>query len=60
MDPLAVRHEEIACLAYHIYEKEGRPEGKSAEHWARAERAIHEQRVRVPRSDGSKATNEDI
>ena len=26
-------HEEISGLAYALYEREGRPEGKSLEHW---------------------------
>jgi hypothetical protein len=29
--------EQIAALAYHIWEEEGRPEGRSAEHWREAE-----------------------
>lgn len=30
-------HEEIAACALRIYEMEGRPEGKSLEHWLQAE-----------------------
>jgi len=30
-------HEEIAACARHIYEMEGRPEGKAVEHWLEAE-----------------------
>jgi hypothetical protein len=30
-------HEEIAACALRIYEMEGRPEGKSIEHWLQAE-----------------------
>jgi hypothetical protein len=30
-------HEEIAACAHRIYETEGRPEGKSQEHWLQAE-----------------------
>lgn len=57
MEPKDAHHEEIARLAFQIYEKEGRPEGKMAEHWARAERAIREQRVAVPpHSDAPQAT----
>ena len=37
--------EQIAALAHQIYEDEGRPEGLAEEHWARAERSIHEQRL---------------
>ena len=32
--------EEIARLAHHYYEEEGRPEGRDKEHWARAEEEI--------------------
>ena len=39
--------EQIAQIAYRIYEEEGHQEGKAAEHWARAERIIHEQRMAV-------------
>lgn len=48
MEPKDARHEEISRLAFQIYQEEGCPEGKTAEHWARAERAIREQRVAVP------------
>jgi hypothetical protein len=30
-------HEEICLLAYKIFEKEGRPHGRSMEHWLQAE-----------------------
>jgi hypothetical protein len=30
-------HEQIAVRAYALYEMEGRPHGRDAEHWARAE-----------------------
>jgi hypothetical protein len=29
--------------AYHLWEKEGRPEGRHAEHWAQAEQEINQQ-----------------
>lgn len=32
---------EIAALAHHYYEEEGRPEGRAIEHWLRAERELH-------------------
>jgi hypothetical protein len=35
--------EEIARLANHYYEEEGRPEGRAAEHWHRAEEEIRNQ-----------------
>ena len=30
-------HEEIVACAQHIYEAEGRPEGRAMEHWLKAE-----------------------
>ena len=30
-------HEEIARLAYHLYEREGKPDGKHLQHWFNAE-----------------------
>lgn len=33
-------HEQIADLAFRIYEQDGRPEGMAEEHWRRAERAL--------------------
>lgn len=41
-------HDEIARLAYKIYEEEGRPEGHAEEHWCRAIRLLREQRVPLP------------
>lgn len=35
-------HEEIALLARKIYQDEGRPEGRAAEHWHEAERRLRE------------------
>jgi len=32
---------EIAALAQKFYEQEGRPEGRSLEHWLRAEQELH-------------------
>ena len=43
--------EQIEKMAHRIYEDEGCPEGCADEHWARAERIIHEQRVAVAESD---------
>jgi len=31
------QQEQIASLSYHIWESEGCPEGRDAEHWAQAE-----------------------
>lgn len=44
--------EQIAIVAYRIYEDEGRPEGKAEEHWARAEHVVHEQRPVAPTREG--------
>lgn len=30
-------HEEISRLAYELYEREGKPEGKALDHWFNAE-----------------------
>jgi hypothetical protein len=40
LPPPLTQHEEIKNLAYRLYEDEGRPEGKAAEHWAKAELVI--------------------
>jgi hypothetical protein len=37
---IAHRHGEITERAYAIWEREGRPEGKAADHWQRAEAEI--------------------
>ncbi|MBZ4689353.1 MAG: hypothetical protein JG765_604 [Cereibacter sp.] len=34
------RHEHISRLAHEIWEKEGRPEGRDAEHWQAARQLI--------------------
>ena len=36
-------HDEIARRAFAIYEAEGRPQGRAAEHWRRAEQQLFEQ-----------------
>lgn len=33
-------HEQIADLAFRIYEQDGQPEGMAEEHWIRAEQAL--------------------
>lgn len=38
-------HDAIARRAYEIYEANGRPEGRDAEHWAQAEREIRAVRL---------------
>jgi hypothetical protein len=37
-----ITHEEIAKRAREIWEAEGRPEGRAAEHWFKAENDLHE------------------
>jgi hypothetical protein len=37
-----LRHQAIARLAYQIYEEEGRPEGRSLEHWLQAQRRYYD------------------
>jgi hypothetical protein len=37
-------HDEIAAAAQHIYESEGRPQGKAMDHWLRAESQLTAQR----------------
>ncbi|MDB6168207.1 MAG: hypothetical protein JWM88_1071 [Verrucomicrobia bacterium] len=39
---------EIAALAQRYYEEEGRPDGRSLEHWLRAERELHPHRISQP------------
>jgi hypothetical protein len=38
-----MEQEEIRCLAYSIWEKEGYPHGRHIEHWLRAETIWHSQ-----------------
>ena len=39
----SLTHEEIAALAYSLWEARGRPEGSPEEDWLNAERALNEQ-----------------
>lgn len=44
----------IALKAYYIWEEEGRPEGRGAEHWARAEAEILREEAEIkpaPKTD---------
>ncbi|MBA2431178.1 MAG: DUF2934 domain-containing protein, partial [Chthoniobacterales bacterium] len=34
---------DIARLAEHLWEEDGRPEGRATEHWAQAEKWLREQ-----------------
>lgn len=52
-------HDEIARLAYKIYEEEGRPDGHAPEHWCRAIRLLREQRVPLPPSHEGAAKHPD-
>ena len=36
LPPSLTQHEQIASLAYRLYEDEGKPDGRADEHWARA------------------------
>ena len=47
LPPPVTEHEHIESLAYRLYEDEGRPDGRSEEHWARAEEIIHSQRAAI-------------
>lgn len=47
LPPAPTEHEQIADLAYRLYEDEGKPNGRADEHWARAEEFIHSQRLAV-------------
>jgi len=38
--PSNPRPEQVALLAYHIWEQEGRPAGREQEHWLQAESQI--------------------
>lgn len=60
-------HDEIAKIAYDLYQKEGCPEGRHLIHWLEAEMIVKEQYVEKPggapgsladqeRSTGKKAT----
>ncbi len=58
-DPPLSEEKQIELLAYHIYVEEGRPDGKAAEHWARAERCIREHRMHVPLTPGEQPPRDD-
>jgi len=48
--------EEIAALAYLYYLDEGRPEGRSAEHWCRAESFLKQLSVALPKVSKSRSS----
>jgi hypothetical protein len=43
-NPVGPTEDEIAQQAHRLWEEEGQPEGKAAEHWERAERTLREGR----------------
>jgi hypothetical protein len=50
-------HETVERLAYEIYEREGRPEGRAMEHWLEAEKQLSdesflEQELEVEEQEG--------
>lgn len=49
-DPISV--EEIRLRSYLIWEREGKPEGKSLEHWGRAEAELRGERHGDPKAGG--------
>ena len=40
-------HEDIAALAYALWQEQGRPEGKHEEHWLRAEEKLTAKALRL-------------
>jgi Protein of unknown function (DUF2934) len=50
LPPSLTQHEQIESLAYRLYEDEERPNGRTDEHWARAEEIIHFQRMAIAAS----------
>jgi Protein of unknown function (DUF2934) len=48
-------HEEIAACAQHLYEVEGRPEGKALDHWLRAEAQLIAERKAEAAAETAKA-----
>ena len=56
--PQKPTHDEIAACAQHIYENEGRPQGKAMEHWLRAENQLSAQRKAESQSSAPWAANQ--
>jgi Protein of unknown function (DUF2934) len=50
LPPSLTQHEQIESLAYRLYEDEERPNGRTDEHWVRAEEIIHSQRMAIAAS----------
>jgi hypothetical protein len=50
LPPSLTEREQVERLAYHLYEDEGKPEGRAGVHWARAEEFIHAQRLAIAAS----------
>lgn len=53
--PQKPTHDEIAACARHIYEAEGRPEGKAMQHWLQAEAQLIAERKAPAASARAKA-----
>lgn len=52
-------HEEIATLAYEIYEKSGRLEGRDLENWCEAERIVSARLAQMEKPGKEKAETVD-
>ncbi len=50
---------EIAALAQRFYEEEGRPEGRSLEHWQRAEKEIRQRKLSPAQESQPHSTPDD-
>ena len=50
------RDEEIAKVAYELYERDGKQDGKDREHWLEAERIVEARRAQRAASQSGQAT----
>lgn len=53
----APTHTDIEVRAYHIWEQEGRPQGRQLDHWLRAEQEFSLVQPAQPRRAARKPTN---
>ncbi len=54
-------HDEISKLAYELYEKSGRPEGRDLENWCEAERIVmarHEEKEKAGKGTDASASQD--
>lgn len=52
MKPLTLKHEDIACRAYQIWEREGKPAGRDESHWFQAQQELMENKpLAAPQSE---------